>query len=83
MLRSTGDETREKHSRESTTPDWTEADRLTTLALSHAMSAAVLASSLDSAADEETEYALKCLQQRFAIWSSYFRWQNLQSSFEM
>ena len=47
------------------TPDWTEADKLATLALSHAMSAAIKASNHNSGADEETEYALNCLQQRF------------------
>ncbi len=76
MLRSKGDGTRAKRPREST-PGWTEADKLATLALSHAMNAAIMATTLDSAADEETEDALKCLQQRFAIWCSYFRSQNL------
>ena len=59
------------------TPGWVEADKYATLALSHAMSAAVAASTQDSAADEETEDTLKCLQKRFAVWCSYFRSQNL------
>ena len=73
MLRSKGDGTRAKHPRKST-PGWTEADKLATSALSHAMNAAIVATALDSAADEETEDTLKCLQQRSA---SYFRSQNL------
>ena len=46
---------RSKHPREST-PGWTEADKLATSALSHAMNTAI-ATTLDSAADEETEDA--------------------------
>ena len=72
MLRSKNEGARMKRPREST-PGWTEADKLATSALSHAMNAALLATTCDSAADEETESALDCLQRRFVIWCSYFR----------
>jgi len=51
------DGTRAKRPREST-PGWTEADKLATSALSHAMNTATVATTLDSAADEETEDVL-------------------------
>ena len=71
MLRSKGEGAR------TNTPGWTEADKLATSALSHAINAALVATTHNSAADDETKCPLDCLQQRFIIWCSYFRSQNL------
>jgi len=54
-----------------------QADKFATSAISHAMNAAIMATTLGSAADEEAGDALKFLQQRFAFWCFYFRSQNL------
>jgi len=66
MQRSRGEGIKAQRPREST-PGWLEADKFATLARSHAMNAAMVATTFDSAADEETEIALKYLQQRFSI----------------
>jgi len=66
MQRSRGESIKAQRPREST-PGWAEADKFATLARSHAINAAVVATTFDSAADEETESALKYLRQRFSI----------------
>lgn len=71
MERSIREGIRAKRPRESTS-GWAEANTFATLALSHATNAAMVATTLDPEADEETEVALKYLQQRFAIWCSLF-----------
>lgn len=76
MERSINEGTKAKHPRQCT-PGWAEADKYATLALSHATNAAVVATTLDHAADENAEDALKLLQKRFAIWCSYFRSRKL------
>jgi hypothetical protein len=66
MERSQGEGIKAQRPRGST-PGWVEADKFATLAQSHAVNAAVMANTLDSAADEETETALEYLRQRFSI----------------
>jgi len=66
MERSLNESVKTQRPREST-PGWAEADKFATLARSHAINAAVVATTFDSAADEETERALKFLRQRFSI----------------
>jgi len=66
MQRSLSEGVKAQRPREST-PGWAEADKFAMLARSHAINAAVVATTFDSAADGETESALKFLRQRFLI----------------